>query len=128
VIAPDRLSYTSRGGGQAIVIGDRRWDRASPTARWQRSPQDPLHLPAPDWESVKDPSLLGAGRVDGRAVWVVTFRDPTIPGWFEVSIDQHTHLPLVVRMVAAAHFMDRRYERFNAPLRVRRPPAASTNS
>jgi hypothetical protein len=124
VVGPDRLSYTTRVAGQAIVIGTRRWDRADAAARWLPSSQDPrLRLPALDWDRVEDPSLLGSGTVGGRPVWRVSFSDPTVPAWFEVAIDRRTQRPLVVRMVAAGHFMVRRYERFNAPLRIR-PPAA----
>ncbi|WP_028057776.1 copper resistance CopC/CopD family protein [Candidatus Solirubrobacter pratensis] len=125
VVAPDRLSYTTRVAGEAVVIGTRRWDRADAAARWLRSSQDPrLRLPALDWDRVEDPSLLGSGTVAGRPVWLVSFGDPTVPAWFEVAIDRRTQRPLVVRMVAAGHFMIRRYERFNAPLRIR-PPAAA---
>jgi copper transport protein len=122
VVAPDRLSYTTGGAGDAIVIGDRRWDRGDATSPWQASPQDPrLRLPALDWERVEDPSLLGPTSVDGRPAWLVSFSDSTVPAWFEVAIDRATQRPLVVRMVAAGHFMIRRYGRFDAPLRIRPP-------
>jgi hypothetical protein len=103
------------------VIGDRRWDRTGPGARWHESAQDPLHQPAPDWSTVTDPTLLGSRRVAGRPAWLVSFRDPTVPALFEVAIDQRTQLPLVVRMVAAAHFMVRRYADFDVPLTIEPP-------
>jgi copper transport protein len=125
MVAPDRLSYTGRAAGEAIVIGNRRWDRANRAARWRRSVQDPrLRLPALDWSSAEDPSLLGPGTFRGTPVWLVSFRDPTVPAWFEVAIDRRTLRPLVVRMVAAGHFMARRYERFDERLRIE-PPAAA---
>jgi hypothetical protein len=125
VVAPDRLSYTTRVAGQAIVIGTRRWDRADVAARWLPSSQDPrLRLPALDWDRVEDPSLLGSGTVRGRPVSLVSFGDPTVPAWFEVAIDRRTQRPLVVRMAAAGHFMVRRYDRFDAPLRIQ-PPAGA---
>jgi copper transport protein len=122
VVAPDRLSYTTSGGGDAIVVGARRWDRARAGGRWELSEQEPrLRLPALDWDRAVDPSLLGTRTIAGRAAWVVSFRDPTVPAWFEVALDRRTRRPLVVRMIAAGHFMVRRYRAFDAPLRVRAP-------
>jgi hypothetical protein len=117
MVAPHRLAYTSRGAGQAVIVGGRRWDRTGPAARWQRSAQDPVDVPAPDWNRAVDASLLRP--------WVVSFRDPSIPAWFEVSLDPRTGLPLRERMVAPAHFMDRRYGSYGAALRVT-PPRAAT--
>jgi hypothetical protein len=111
--APHRLAYTTHGAGQAIIVGGTRWDRSGPAARWQRAAQDPVDVPSPDWRRAVDASLLRP--------WVVSFRDPTIPAWFEVSLDRRTGLPLRERMVAPAHFMDRRYGRYGAALRIRPP-------
>jgi hypothetical protein len=120
-VAPDRLSYSIEGAGSAVVIGSRRWDRASPTGPWQESAQDPTHVPAPDWRTVRDASLLGMGTRDGRAVDVVSFYDPTIPAWFEVDVDRQTKLPLHVNMIGAAHFMTHSLGGFNAPITILPP-------
>jgi hypothetical protein len=117
MVAPHRLAYSSRGGGQAVIVGGVRWDRSGPAARWQRAAQDPVDVPGPDWRRPVDASLLRPG--------VVSFRDPTIPAWFEVSLDRRTGLPLRERMVAPAHFMDRRYGRYGAALRIT-PPVLSS--
>ena len=114
---PAGLAYSSRGGGQAVIVGGVRWTaparpRAGSAPRRTRSTS-----PAPDWRRAVDASLLRPG--------VVSFRDPTIPAWFEVSLDRRTGLPLRERMVAPAHFMDRRYRRYGAPLRVA-PPVLSS--
>jgi hypothetical protein len=113
MLAPHRLAYTTRGAGQAIIVGGTRWDRTGRAKRWQRAAQDPVDVPAPDWSRAVDASLLRPG--------VVSFRDPTIPAWFEVSLDPRTGLPLRERMVAPAHFMDRRYDRYGAALRISPP-------
>src|SRR5205823_1512623 len=47
VAAPNRLTYRIAGGAQAVVIGGRRWDRATAREQWVRSSQTPLRLPAP---------------------------------------------------------------------------------
>jgi len=123
IAAPDRLTYQIEHGASAVVIGQRRWDRLSPGARWARSQQDPpLRLPQPAWGDLAvDAHVLGRGRVDGRPVWVVSFANPGIPAWFTVWIDRRSYRPLRLRMTAAAHFMYHRYESFDRPLAIRPP-------
>lgn len=119
VSAPDRLRYQISGGSDAIVIGARRWDRATPRERWVPSQQTPLSLPAVPWGgSPQDARLVGA---TGR-LWIVTLLDREIPAWFELRIDKRTLRPAEVRMIAAAHFMRDRYSRYDEPLRIS-PPA-----
>jgi hypothetical protein len=120
-VAPDRLSYRIAGAGEAVVIGTYRWDRENDKSRWQRSRQEPVDVPTPDWRRVLDASVLGTGMRDGRPVDVVSFYDPTIPAWFEAEFDRQTDLPLRLRMTAAAHFMTHRYGGFNAPITILPP-------
>jgi hypothetical protein len=121
MVAPDRLAYRISGGEQAIVVGDRRWDRTG-TGPWRASSQSPLRLPAPLWTRVRDARVLRRGVDRGRPVFVVAFLDPTIPAWFEAQVDRRTFRILDVHMTATAHFMHDRYSGFDAPLRIR-PPA-----
>ena len=72
------------------MIGTYRWDRENDGSRWQRSTQEPIEVPAPDWRRVRDASVLGTGMRDGRPVDVVSFYDPTIPAWFEAELDRQT--------------------------------------
>jgi copper transport protein len=126
IAAPDLMTYSSalrRGdrvsqAGRAIVIGGRRWDKPNPSAPWVPSEQQPLRQPVPDWRTAVEPSLLGAT----ARTWRVSFRDPTVPAWFEVTIDRATSRPLRVEMTAAAHFMVRDWGSFDDPLSIR-PPA-----
>ena len=123
LVAPHRLSYKIRRGAAAIVIGERRWDQTGPGAKWQRSQQVPaLDVPQPSWGGVaQDAHLLGRGSVHGRAVFIVSFVNPTIPAWFTAWIDRTTYRTLQLRMTAAAHFMFHRYIAFNAPVRIAPP-------
>ena len=116
IVAPDRLRYRIEGGGEAVVIGGRRWDRGR-AGPWQPSAQSPLHLPAAPWARVRDARLLGRD----RRAWIVSFLDPTVPAWFRVRLDRRTLRTLDVRMIAGAHFMHDRYGSFDAPLRIRPP-------
>ncbi len=129
--SPDRMTYRSaqvKGGkttpaGAAIVIGATRYDRPGPATPYVKSELQPLNQPVPDWQSALDPSVLGTGRLDGHSVWRVSFRDPTVPAWFEVAIDRATSRPLRVDMTAAAHFMVRDWGSFDDPVSIE-PPSA----
>ena len=114
---PNRVSYVIPGGAQGIVIGARRWDRNTPNGRWRESAQTPLPQPATQWTSATNAHVLA----EGRTTVTVSFADPTIPGFFTVTLDARTLRPRVLRMTAAAHFMTDRYESFNEPPRIRPP-------
>jgi hypothetical protein len=114
-VAPDRLSYTIAGGAKGIVIGDRRWDLSPGQATWQESPSVVLPMPTPAWGNiVTNAHLLRAG----PKTQVVSFLDPRSPAWFTVTFDRKTLHPLVLDMIAPAHFMHQRYTAFNAPLTI----------
>lgn len=123
VAAPDRATYSIHGGGGAVVIGVRRWDRSTPGGRWVESPQSaPITQPVPFWAAVSNAHVLGTVTVSGRAAWLVSFFDPETPGWFEVTVEKRTGHTLVLRMFATAHFMHDVYRSFDsAPLIV--PPS-----
>jgi hypothetical protein len=122
LVAPDRLGYEIAGGSAAVVIGNRRWDRASSTSSWQRSSQHPpLTQPLPFWSGVRDAHIVASPSVRGRRVWRITFFDPQTPAWFTVLLDRRTLRTLDLRMVTAAHFMHDVYGPFNQPLRLRPP-------
>jgi copper resistance protein D len=121
--APDRLSYVISDGARAVIIGDRRWDRA-PGRGWIESAQTPLRQPTPTWGGApKEAALLGSGKVGGRPVWRVSFVDRSVPAWYTLSIDKQTFRTLALRMTAPAHFMRHVYSGFDAPLSVERPRA-----
>jgi copper transport protein len=113
--APHSLSYATVGGPQAIVIGARRWDRASATARWQPSPESPLAVPSPYWTTTTNAHLVGPR--------TVTFLDRAIPAWFRVTLEPGRDLPRRVGMTAAAHFMVDGYSRFDGPVAISPPPS-----
>jgi copper transport protein len=119
--APDRLTYTTVGGPQGVIIGNRRWDRG-PGQKWVESPQFPVHQPTATWGAApRQVALLGSGRVDGRDVWRVSFVDAQVPAWYTAEIDKLTLRTLAVQMVAPAHFMSHTYFGFNTPQKIRPP-------
>jgi hypothetical protein len=113
LVAPDRLSYQTKGGPGAIVIGPRRWDRDSARAAWLPSPQTPLDVMQPYWDKPTNAHLVAPN--------VLTFLDRRIPAWFHVTLNGVR--PTRVRMTAAAHFMVDRYVGFNVPAVVSPPPS-----
>jgi hypothetical protein len=125
-VAPDELSYTIRGGSAAVIIGGTRWDRASPTGKWQARPQNPpLRQPSPFWASAFDARVLGSGSIRGRAVWLVSFFDPSTPAWYQTAIDKQNYRTLDLTMTAASHFMHHVYGPFDLPFRLHPPEAAT---
>jgi hypothetical protein len=111
VVAPDRLSYRTRGGPEAVVIGERRWDRDRPGARWLESDQSPLDVTQPYWRAATNVHLIAPN--------VVTFVDRRIPAWFRVTLAGMR--PRRVAMTAASHFMVDRYVGFDGPVTVSPP-------
>jgi hypothetical protein len=110
-VAPHRLSYDTRGGPAARVIGGRRWDRVSPGARWVESSQTPLDVTQPYWSAPTNVHEVRPG--------TFTFLDRSIPAWFRLTVAHGR--PVVDRMTAAAHFMVDRYVGFDVPAAVSPP-------
>lgn len=122
VVAPDRLSYQVEGAAAAVVIGSRRWDRASPTESWQGSSQEPpLPQPAPFWSEVRNAHIVASPTVRGHRAWRITFFDPRTAAWFTVVLDRESLRTLDLQMVTTAHFMHDVYGPFNEPLQLRPP-------
>ncbi|HEX3805314.1 MAG TPA: copper resistance protein CopC [Gaiellaceae bacterium] len=111
VRAPHTLTYQTKNGPQAVVIGGKRWDRDTPTGRWVESAQTPLDVTEPYWSNPTNVHEIAPG--------VLTFLDRTIPAWFHVTIANGR--PSVQHMTAAAHFMVDRYVGFDRPVTVSPP-------
>jgi hypothetical protein len=101
-------------GIEAIVIGDRRWDRL-PGGDWIPGPQTPLDLPQAYWKNARNAYFTAADEV--------TFYDPTLSAWFRLRFDPETGHATTLRMIATAHFMHHRYSGFNRPVSISPPPS-----
>jgi hypothetical protein len=113
VVAPHSLSYATRGGPSAIVVGARRWDRERPGGPLLESAQTPLDVTQPSWRTPTNAHLLSPG--------VITFFDRGIPAWFRVTL--RGARPERMQMTAAAHFMVDRYVGFDGPVTISPPPS-----
>src|SRR5581483_5908275 len=118
IVAPDRLTYSIRNGGDAIIIGNERWDRPAGSSRWIPAMQTPITQPTPYWVKIEDAHLLGTVTVDGRPAWKVSFFDPETPGWYTLVIDRATLHTTAMQMTTHAHFMTDTYSGFNTPLKI----------
>ncbi len=124
-VAPDGLAYTISRSSSAIIIGTKRWDRPTPSAKWVESPQlPPIRQPTPFWASVANARVLGEGDLGGKPVWVISFFDPVTPAWFEARVEKSSGRTLVLDMTAVAHFMHHVYGPFDAPFELH-PPSAT---
>jgi copper transport protein len=110
--APDRLAYRivsstapGVGGHQAVVIGERRWDRAAGGA-WKRSPQGVIRVPNTYWTSATQNAYFAAPGV-------LTFYDRNAHAWYRLRLDRAGR-PAALTMVAGAHFMHHVYS-FRSP-------------
>jgi copper transport protein len=120
-VAPDSFSYRIEKGGEAIVIGTRRWDR-DPGQTWKASTAVISNGPTPLWDGghpIANAHILRQGAKSD----VVSFLDAdrSFPAWFTVVIERRTLHLLSVQMTAAAHFMRARYLSWNEPI-VLQPP------
>ena len=123
IVAPDRIAYQiAGGGGSAVIIGNRRWDKPAGATRWLTSPQSPVRQPEPFWQSQTNAHLLGTVSSAGRPAWKVSFFDPQTPGWYTIVVDKATMWTREMWMTATVHFMHENYSAFNAPLSIT-PPA-----
>jgi hypothetical protein len=115
-VAPDKLRYEIQGGSQAVVVGNRRWDRVSASDAWTASSQtrvDVMHVP---WRRAIDAHVVAPD--------VVTFYDPGTRAWFRVTFRHTTSLPGTVLMTGVSHFMVDRFSGFDAPATITAPPTA----
>lgn len=114
VQSPNRVAYTITGGGaDGIIVGDKRWDRTTPKAKWIESPQLELTQPIPPWTAVRDAHVLAEESFRGHPAWLVSFFDPGTPAWFTAVIERSTYRTLQTEMITTAHFMHDVYGAFN---------------
>jgi copper transport protein len=119
--APDRMAYTVSSGARVVVVGDRQYRRLG-NGRWKMDSFGgaggfrlrELFRWTVYASSVR---LLGGGR---RSLTLALF-DPATPIWYRLDVDRRTNRVLRERMIAAGHFMARRYSAFDRPLRIEPP-------
>jgi cation-transporting ATPase V len=123
--APDRMAYTVNTGGGVIAIGATLWS-ITPGHGWQRSSYGGGSFSTRKWydwsEYDQSAQVLDERDLDGRRVADVALMSPTLPVWFQLSIELSSGMVSRVGMVAGGHFMTDSYSQYAAAQRIA-PPA-----
>jgi copper transport protein len=124
--APDRLSFSTDAGVEAVSIGRVEWQKA-PGLPWQRSrARAPFRLRSwfrwtPYATAVR---LLTIRRRGDRRVAELALMDPGTPVWHRLVVSLDTGRVLRARVIVRGNFTDQRFDSFNRPVRIR-PPEVS---
>lgn len=118
--APDRSSYVASNGTRGVVIGRRRWDYVGD--RWTERVATHSHSPHYMWAGAARPRIVGTASRRGRRVQVLALFRPngSYPAFFRLYVERSGRV-LEAEMLAPAHFMLDKLDRFNAPIRITPP-------
>jgi hypothetical protein len=121
--APDRLRLRSDAGSETIIIGKRRYDRAS--GAWIGSDwADPAGYRWPVYEYARTASevtLLGRETIDGVPCWIIAFLDTPSGGRMTMWVGMDDGLIRRQRMFAVGHYMESVFSDFNMPPTIEAP-------
>jgi copper transport protein len=127
--APDRLRVQTSAGSASVWIGRTVYLRRHPGEGWIAQPAaTPYTVPSFVWDYLPtrllDPRIVGAAQVDGVATRILVFFGPSeeAPVWFRLWVDRDG-LVRRAEMRAAGHFMDQRYDDFDARMAIEAPAA-----
>lgn len=129
--APDRVRYTLLSEAapprEAILIGDRRWDReiGGHQESWVAS-QGGTPIVVPNFTYAArshNVRVIGHDDTGGRDLDVIAFVDDGfgVPAHYRLWVDAETHRIERYVMMAFGHFMRGTYADFNAPLEISAP-------
>jgi len=124
--APDRFAYVTDGGTESVVIGRRQWLRTRGSAwRATRYAGGGPGFSTRGWfrwtPYAQEVRLLGVSTDQGRRVAELALMDPGTPVWLRLTVDLATMRAMRERMIAQAHYMNRRYLAFEDPVSIRAP-------
>jgi copper transport protein len=121
--APDRIAYSTSSGSRVIGIGKTRYHAED--GGWEQQPFGAGGFQFTQlfrWTAYGQAvRWLGTERDGGRALVALALFDPASPVWYRLMVDRGSGRVIGERMIAAAHFMDRRYFAFNQPLSIEAP-------
>lgn len=133
--APDRMSWQAPNGDatERMAFGEYGYRRRSSSDPWERYewPGDGFAWPAGFYtaffEGATSPRLLGTDVLDGRAVTVLSFVQPSYPAWYRVWLDEDDRIRRL-EMLTDRHFMDQRYGPLDRPVDISEPTTGQASS
>jgi copper transport protein len=128
--APDRLRVQTSAGSSSVWIGRTVYLQRHPGEGWITQPAaTPYTVPSFVWDylptRVLDPRIVATEQVNRVATKILVFFGPSdsAPIWFRLWVDADG-LVRRAEMRAAGHFMDQRYDDFDAHLAIQAPSPA----
>ena len=121
---PDRMAYRASSGGRAVAIGKRRYSRGA-DERWERGrfgAGGGFRLDEFFRWSVYASSVRMLTPVKAGEPVVLALFDPATPVWYRLRIDVQSTRVVGEHLIAAGHFMNRRYHAFDRPVAIAAPP------
>lgn len=121
--APDRLIFSAANGAAGVIIGRRRWARASADAGWTGPTLDTERFRTAnsfDWVANAKYAWELPSPEEARTQRLAVM-NPAEPVWYELLIDRRSGLVTDEKMTSPGHFMNTRYFDFNAPIRINPP-------
>ena len=120
--APDRFAYETDGGSASVVVGGRQWFRA-PGNDWQRQRYSGGGPPFRTRSWFRWTPFAQQVRLlrEGPRLAELALMDPGTPVWLRLTVDLRTMRTVRERMIAAGHYMTRRYLAFNGLVDIQPP-------
>ncbi len=121
--APDRLRLRSDAGSETIIVGKRRFDRAS--GNWIPSEwAEPSGYRWPVYEYARiaaEVTLLGRETIAGVPCWIIGYLDTPSGGRGTLWIGEDDGLIRRQQMFGVGHYMESVFSDFNAPVTIEAP-------
>lgn len=130
LVLPDRLHGIIRSSQyrETIRIADRWWNREDPDGPWSeaRGSGQGLSVRVDNflWDvTSSDHHRIGTDTIDGVPTRVVSFFSEVgqLPIWYRLWVDEQDRVRRAV-MLTQGHFMDQRYDDYDAPITIEPPP------
>lgn len=121
--SPDRLSFGAANGAAGVIIGRRRWSKASASAEWAGPTMDSERYRTKDsfdWVALARFAWLLESPKSSRMIRVALM-NPAEPVWYELQVDRDSKLVIREKMTSPGHFMKTRYFDFNSPIKITPP-------
>lgn len=123
--APDRFAFTTGGGVESVVIGDRQWLHTSQSPWQQTQFGSGIPFSLRQWFrwTVFAPHirLLARRERGGRPVVDLALMDPATPAWIRMSVDERSGRVLRETVISQKHTTTSTYSAYDRPVSIEAP-------